>query len=290
MNRPLQLGEATVHKIVEMVYPFAPALDFLPGLTPAQLQENQNWLAPGAYDPASGQLILSFHSYIIRTPQHVILVDSCVGDDKQRARPEWDRKRDGNFLRALHAAGFRLEDIDYVLCSHLHSDHVGWNTRLQDGRWVPTFPNARYLFAKEEYDYWLARHQTQPNVVFEDSVLPIVAASRAEMVAGDHQINDLVRLSPTPGHTPHHSAILLGRSAQATAAFTGDLIHSPIQLRYPEISQRADHDRALSARTRMRFLQQCCEGGAVLCSGHFPSPSAGRLQPWGGGFRLCPLE
>ncbi|MBX6747998.1 MAG: MBL fold metallo-hydrolase, partial [Acetobacteraceae bacterium] len=215
-----------------------------------------------------------------------ILVDSCVGNHKPRpGRPFWNMKTDDTWMRGLAAAGLTVQDIDYVMCTHLHVDHVGWNTRLENGRWVPTFPNARYIFGEREFAYWAAEHARTPNPVIADSVLPIIEAGRAELVQSDHVLNDHIRLTPTPGHTPGHYAVELGKG-WTQAVLTGDLIHSPLQARYPELSMRADTDRAQSAATRRRFLECHCEAGTLLCTAHFPSPSTGRLSRWGEGFRF----
>jgi glyoxylase-like metal-dependent hydrolase (beta-lactamase superfamily II) len=192
-------------------------------------------------------------------------------------------------MRGLAALGLSVADIDVVMCTHLHPDHVGWNTRLEDGRWVPTFPNARYLFSEVEFAHWTAQHAKEPVPAFADSVLPVVAADRAELVRSDHAVGDHVRLLPTPGHTPGHSAVLVGKAADA-AVLTGDLIHSPLQARYPELSMRFDFDRDLAATTRRAFLERFCDTRTLCCTAHFPSPSVGRLTRWGDGFRCDPVE
>ena len=166
--------------------------------------------------------------------------------------------------RGLAATGVRVEDIDYVMCTHLHVDHVGWNTRLEDGRWVPTFPKARYVFGEKEFAYWSAEHAKAENPVMADSVLPIVEAGRADLVRTDMALDDHARLVPTPGHTPDHFSVEFGRGAGAAppaAVLTGDLIHSPLQARYPEMSMRADIDGAQAATTRRRFLECHCDTG-----------------------------
>ncbi len=177
MTTTFSLGEITIHRIVEQENPFLPVLDFLPGLTPERLEENRAWLEPRALEPGTGRLILCFQSYILRTPDHTVLVDSCIGNDKDRpTRPNWHMKRDDTFMRGLAAHELTVADIDVVMCTHLHADHVGWNTRLEEGRWVPTFPNARYLFSDTELAHWTAQHAKQAVPAIADSVLPIVAA------------------------------------------------------------------------------------------------------------------
>ncbi len=287
MNNVIVIGDITIRRIVEQEGPFLPALDVFPTLTAELLDENRHWLAPEALS-RDDKLVFAFQSYLVQTPRHTILVDSCIGNDKVRpTRPEWNLKRDETFMRALAAAGFGVEDIDFVVCTHMHVDHVGWNTRLLDGRWIPTFPKARYLFAKGEFDYWTEQHAKTPAPPFGDSVLPIVEAGRAEFVRDDHAVDEYVRLLPTPGHTPHHVSVCFGRDDDA-AVMTGDLLHSPLQARYPELSSRFDVDRDQSAKTRHRFFERYCGTRTLCCTAHFPSPSVGRITAWDNGFR-CEL-
>jgi len=175
MRTSFSVNDMTIHRIVEQESGFTPMLDFLPTLTKETLGENLSWLAPRGYDSASGNVVLCFQSYVVKTPHHNILVDSCIGNDKNFPnRPAWNKKTDANWMKALKAAGLGVEDIDFVMCTHLHGDHVGWNTRLENGRWVPTFPKARYLFSKKEYTYWSEIHQKTPLDQITDSVLPII--------------------------------------------------------------------------------------------------------------------
>jgi glyoxylase-like metal-dependent hydrolase (beta-lactamase superfamily II) len=290
MSTTFGVGDMTIHRIIEQEVPFVDALTFFPGLTPELLAENRPWLEPAALDPASGMVVLCFQSYVVRTPHHTVLVDSCIGNHKDRStRPPWHLKTDETYMRALAAAGMSVDDIDIVMCTHLHADHVGWNTRLADGRWIPTFPKARYLFADREYAYWTERHAKTPIGCIADSVLPIMEAKRAELVRSDHVLDDHIRLMPTPGHTPDHFAVCLGRGG-TEAVLTGDAIHSPLQARYPELSMFSDYDPKLAATTRRRFLERFCDTNTLFCTAHFPSPSAGHLTRWGDGFRCVPLS
>jgi len=285
-----RIGDMTIHRIVESEAPFMDAMEFLPDLTPEVLDEHRSWLEPAALEPATGKLIFCFQSYLVRTPHHVVLIDSCVGNDKNRpTRPSWHMKTDQTYISALALAGIAVGDIDYVMCIHLHPDHVGWNTRLENGRWVPTFPNARYVFSDRELTYWREQNAQNPIGCIVDSVLPIVAANRAELVRSDHALNDHVRLLPTPGHTPDHFAVLLGKSGPG-AVVTGDLIHSPLQARYPELSCKPDYDRQQAARTRRAFLERFCDSGTLCCAAHFPSPSVGHIARWGDAFRCETVE
>jgi glyoxylase-like metal-dependent hydrolase (beta-lactamase superfamily II) len=288
MGTTIRRGDMTIQRIVEMQAGFMTAPDFFPGLSADILAENRPWLQPDALDEQD-RVILCFQSYVVRTPHHTILVDSCIGNDKERpSRPMWNHKTDTTYMDALAAAGLSVEDIDFVLCTHLHVDHVGWNTRLENGRWVPTFPNARYLFSDIELAYWTEQTRKSPIGPIEDSVLPIVAARRADLISSSHAIGDHVRLLPTPGHTIDHFAVELGRSG-AEAVITGDLIHSPIQARYPDLSMFVDQDPTRAATTRRSFLERYCDTPTLCCFSHFPSPSVARVTAWDDGFRCEPV-
>jgi glyoxylase-like metal-dependent hydrolase (beta-lactamase superfamily II) len=284
MSLTFTAGDITVHRIVEQETGFMPALDFLPSLTPEVLAENRAWMQAAKALDAQDVLILCIQSYLVKTPHHTILIDSCIGNDKPRPRfPNWNMKTDDTYMRSLAAAGVSVGDIDYVMCTHLHADHVGWNTRLENGRWVPTFPKARYLFGKTEFDYWIGMHAKTPSPTIEDSVLPIVEAKRHEIVGDDHAIGDHIRILPTPGHTPGHVAFTLGR-ARDEAVVSGDIMHSPIQARYPEMSMMSDVDKAAAAKTRRAFLERYCDTDTLCCTAHFPSPSVGKIRRKGDGF------
>lgn len=285
MSMTFKVGDLTITRIIEMECGFTPVLEFLPTLTPELLEENRSWLQnPLALD-ANDNLMLCFQSYVVQTGKHNVLVDSCIGNDKDRShRPVWHRKKDPAFMNGLASAGLTVNDIDFVLCTHLHTDHVGWNTKLENGRWVPTFPNARYLFSKTELDFWLAEHAKSPQIQIADSVLPILEAKACDVVTADHSVEDLVSLIPTPGHTIDHYAVTLGRGGK-DAVITGDMIHSPLQARYPELSMRVDYNAAQGIASRRKFLETYCDTSTLCCFAHFPSPSRGYVKRWGNGFR-----
>jgi glyoxylase-like metal-dependent hydrolase (beta-lactamase superfamily II) len=284
MSLKFTAGDLTIHRIIEQETTFLPAHDLFPGLTAEVLAENKPWMKQAGAIDDDDVLILCFQSYVVKTPHHTILIDSCIGNDKPRPlRPKWNMKSDDTYMRALNAAGISVGDIDFVMCTHLHVDHVGWNTRLENGRWVPTFPKARYLFAKNEFDSWAEQHAKTEVAPFGDSVLPIVEAKRAEIVGNDHQIGDHARILPTPGHTPGHVAFAFGRT-EDVAVFAGDLMHSPLQTRYPDLSPKFDVDPAQAAATRKGFLGRYCDSNTLCCTAHFPSPSTGKIRRKGGGF------
>ena len=284
MKLKFSVGDLTIHRIIEQETTFLPALEMLPDLTPELLAENRSWLQKARALDDNGVFILCFQSYVIETPHHTILVDSCIGNDKQRpTRPNWHLKSDDSYLRALASAGFSVGDIDFVMCTHLHPDHVGWNTRLENGRWVPTFPNARYVFGKTEFDYWTEQNAKAEVPPFADSVLPVVDAGKADLVRNDHVIGDHLRILPTPGHTPGHVAFTLGRGRD-DAMLSGDLMHTPLQTRYPELSAKFDADPKQAAATRRSLLERYCDTETLCCTAHFPSPSSGRIRRHGNGF------
>jgi len=284
MSLKFAVGDLAIHRIIEQETSFLPALDMLPELTPEVLGENRAWMKKIKALDDSDVLILCFQSYLIRTPHHTILVDTCIGNDKPRPnRPNWHQKTDDTYLRALAAAGVSVGDIDFVMCTHLHPDHVGWNTRLENGRWVPTFPNARYVFGKAEFEHWTAQNAKAEVAPFADSVLPVVEADKAEIVSSDFAIGDHLRILPTPGHTPGHVALAFGKGKDH-AVCSGDLIHSPLQALYPELSPKFDVDPAQAAVTRRSFLERYCDTDTLCCMAHFPSPSAGRIRRKGNGF------
>jgi glyoxylase-like metal-dependent hydrolase (beta-lactamase superfamily II) len=288
MSLKFSVGDLTIHRVIEQETTFLPALEMLPGLTPDVLAENRSWMRAAKALDENDVLILCFQSYVIKTPHHTILVDSCIGNDKPRpTRPNWNMKTDDTYMRGLAAAGFSVDDIDFVMCTHLHPDHVGWNTRMENGRWVPTFPKAHYVFAKQEFDYWAEQIKTNPVAQIIDSVLPIVEAKREELVGYDHQIGDHVRILPTRGHTVGHVAFTFGRGKDE-AVFSGDLIHSPIQALYPDMSMKFDLDQAQAAVTRRSFLERYCDTDTLCCTAHFPSPSAGKIRRKGNGF-VCEM-
>jgi glyoxylase-like metal-dependent hydrolase (beta-lactamase superfamily II) len=184
-----------------------------------------------------------------------------------------------------------MDDIDFVMCTHLHVDHVGWNTRLQNGRWVPAFSKAKYVFADRELAFWTEKERSDPGKQpwIADSVLPIIQAGRQEIVTSRHELSDVVKLIPTPGHTIDHYSVRIGKPG-ADAIIGGDMIHSPLQARYPELAMRADYDRAQGGVSRRTLFGELCDTSTLLCTGHFPSPSKGRLTAWGDGFRYNPVE
>jgi glyoxylase-like metal-dependent hydrolase (beta-lactamase superfamily II) len=287
MKMPITLNDVEIHPIVEQQGAFFKALEFFPKLGRELLDENRSWLQPEFIDPDDG-VVLCIQSFVIKTPHHNILIDSCVGNHKVRpTRPFWNMLNSDRFEKGLAAAGLTVNDIDYVMCTHLHGDHVGWNTRLENGRWVPTFPKARYIMADRELAHWTAREKENPATCpwITDSVLPIVAAKREQIVKSDFAFSETVQLMPTPGHTIDHFAVLVGRTG-ADMLITGDMIHSPLQGKYPELGMLADYDSTQAGITRRKVFDRFCEEPTILCATHFPAPSTGHVRHWGDGYKF----
>ncbi len=283
-----QVGAVEVSRIAEFEQPMFDPFFIYPALTEATLERHRPWLVPHLLDPASGRLVISIHGFVVRTRHRTILVDTCSGNDKSRPSRPLFHQQSRPWLDRLAAAGFRPEDIDFVLCTHLHIDHVGWNTRLVGGAWVPTFPRARYLFTRAEWDHWQdaerrARYAADEHI--EDSVLPVIERGQAEFVAMDYAFDDEVWLEPTPGHTPGHVGVHI-RSGGAEAVLSGDLMHTALQCAEPELSSCFCVDPGQSARTRRAFLERYADRPVLIMPTHFPTPSAGRVTPDGAGFRF----
>jgi glyoxylase-like metal-dependent hydrolase (beta-lactamase superfamily II) len=277
------IGGVTVTKIVELE--MAGGTRFLlPQATPEEILPI-GWLRPHFADE-NGRLRMSIHSFIIETADRRIVVDTCLGNDKQGRRiPHWN-DRSGPFLQDLAEAGFPAESIDTVLCTHLHVDHVGWNTKLQNGKWVPTFPRARYLMGRAEYQHWrTAAGRPDMETIFADSVTPIVEAGLAQMVETDERICDEISLIPTIGHTPGHVSVMI-RSRGEQALITGDFLHHPCQIARPEWSTLADSDPEQGIATRRTMFQRFADTPVLILGTHFAGVTAGRIVRDGDGYRL----
>lgn len=284
-----RIGETSVTRVYEQMGPGFPAERLLPGWDPEILKEHGHWLSPNYYEAATGKFISSIHSWVIKTRHHTIVVDTCCGNGKDRPGFERFHMLNTPYLDRLRAAGVEPEQVDYVLCTHLHIDHVGWNTKLLDGRWVPTFPNAKYVFSKVEADHWdpaknknLGPGQAE---IFQDSVHPVIAAGQAMVVDMTSQIGDGLLIEPAPGHAPGHIILRL-LSGGEQGVFLGDVMHHPIQVYRPEWSSGFDTDPKLAAVSRRRVLELCCETGARVFPAHFGVPHVGWVRRDGAGYRF----
>jgi glyoxylase-like metal-dependent hydrolase (beta-lactamase superfamily II) len=269
----IQFGPVTISRVVEIGRSSYPTATMLPGSDPQKIAAHLVWIKPHFFDAATGDIGSRIQTFIVRTPKHTILVDTGVGNDKHREEnPIW-HLRQGGYLDDLQAVGVTPEQVDVVLCTHMHVDHVGWNTRLVDGRWVPTFPRAKYIFAGEEWEFW--RHEAatgkEPFGCIDDSVVPIVSAGQAMLVNSDYAVDEYLRFEPTRGHTPGHSCIRLTTPA-GEAVFSGDLMHRVVQVAEPQWSSQFCYDPAQAAETRRAFVEQQADSGVLILAAHFPRP------------------
>jgi glyoxylase-like metal-dependent hydrolase (beta-lactamase superfamily II) len=280
---PWNVGQVKITKIVELETVGSTRF-ILPAATHDEIQKLP-WLIPH-FATEEGRLKMSIHSLVVETPTRRIVVDTGLGNDKQgRGVPVWNN-RSTPFLETMTEAGFPPESIDTVLCTHLHVDHVGWNTKLVDGRWVPTFPKARYLFGTTEYQYW--RDDTaEPDkvAVFNDSVKPVVDAGQAELIASDHRLCEEVSVIPTPGHSPGHMSVLI-ESGGEQGLLSGDVAHHPCQMAHLDWSSTVDTDEAQSAATRRELFGRFADTPTLVIGGHY---SAGHIRRDGDAFRFVAL-
>jgi glyoxylase-like metal-dependent hydrolase (beta-lactamase superfamily II) len=281
-------GDVEITRVLEFEAAlFEPAVIY-PEAPSEIMERHRGWLEPRLLDPASGHLVFAFHSTIIKTPRAAILVDTCSGNDKERPHKLRYHKKNWPYLANLAAAGYVPEDIDYVLCTHMHADHVGWNTRLLDGRWVPTFPNAQYLLARQEWEHWRvaqlrASYTTDP--YYEDSLLPVIDSGQAEFVAMDYAFDDSVWIEPWPGHTPGHVCVVV-RSRGASVFISGDIMHTALQCAEPQLNSCFCVDAQAARATRRRFLETFADTPVMIVPAHFPTPTAGWIRSHEGSFRF----
>jgi glyoxylase-like metal-dependent hydrolase (beta-lactamase superfamily II) len=284
------VGDVTITRIEEQLgFASFPPEKYLIGFERETLKQHLHWLTPNHYSSEHDRLITSIHSWLIRTPHHTILLDCCAGNHKNRPAQHRFHQLNTPYLERLRAAGVQPEDIDIVLCTHLHTDHVGWNTKLVDGRWVPTFPNAKYLFSKTERERGdprtnpAAETSVQRSPAFNDSVLPVIESGQAVLVDGDHAIDDTFTIVPAPGHTAGHVVLWLA-NAGGRALFCGDAIHHALQVHAPHWNSAFDEMPELACATRSGLLEACAENHAAMFPGHFGAPHVARILRSNGGF------
>lgn len=274
-----KIGDVEIWRVLEINGPFMSPEDLFPN-DGSQAREAIGKHAPDQLCANTGKLILPIQGFLLKTPKHTVLVDSCVGNDKDNGHPDWNMRSDDRFMHSLAAAGVSPEEVDYVFCTHLHSDHIGWNTKLEDGRWIPTFPNARYLITADDDAYYRALDGSS----YKQSVLPLFESNQAELVSPDHGLGDNIFLIPTPGHTPGHVSVLI-RSKGAEAVITGDAIHTTAQCWHPEWHFKFDTDGTMAAKSRRKLLEEVSQKDCKVIGSHFALPSIGRVRVNGDAFR-----
>jgi glyoxylase-like metal-dependent hydrolase (beta-lactamase superfamily II) len=283
--RHWQIGDVEVARIVE-VNAFEDNIAMLLKDETAAYVREHGWLQPHFATP-EGLMKISFQAFVLRSRGQAVMIDTCIGADRQREYDVFCRLKT-SFLEDLAVAGFPPASIQAVLCTHLHFDHVGWNTRLVNGRWVPTFPQARYLFGKKEFDHWVHLRDTGGYHNFDhlhDAIDPIVAAGLVDYIGTDHRLTDEVSLFPTPGHTPGHVSVHI-HSRGEEAVITGDLMHHPIQLVDPSRHANFDMDKAQGALTRQQFVERFANSKVRIIGSHFCDPTSGWIERQGRGWQL----
>jgi glyoxylase-like metal-dependent hydrolase (beta-lactamase superfamily II) len=287
-----RIGAFEVVRVEDFTDHGVPLSLVLPAVTDEMIAANLDWLAPDFLDATDNTINVAIQSWVVRTRHRTILVDTCVGHQRKRHFPPFNM-RDSVYLDNLAAAGVHPQEVDYVFCTHLHSDHAGWNTRLEDGRWVPTFPKATYLFSRADYEAFDPRREDWRGYggtdadTFLDSVLPVVEAGQVEFVKGEYAVSEGVTIAPCPGHSPGHSALRIENSGDS-GLFTGDALHHPIQIAEPDLNSFSCWDPALARASRHRLLEECCEHHRLLVPGHFAAPHCGRITRKREAFRFLP--
>jgi glyoxylase-like metal-dependent hydrolase (beta-lactamase superfamily II) len=271
-----RVGDVEIFSIPEVIRWHDDIHVLLEDATPALLLKYP-WMQPD-YGSADGRMIINFQGFVVKSAGRNIVIDTCIGADRQR---EYDIfcNLQSDYLSDLRAIGVTPDNVDIVLCTHLHFDHVGWNSHRVGDRWVPTFPNARYLFGRVEYEHWreLYRIKGYHHMLhIEECVLPILEAGLVDLIEMDHRVTDEIWLQPTPGHTPGHVSVQIASRGQS-AVLTGDIMHSPIQIALPEWIGKFDMDRPLAAHQRARFVRAAADKPILVIGSHFPQPTAGHI-------------
>jgi glyoxylase-like metal-dependent hydrolase (beta-lactamase superfamily II) len=274
-----QIGDVKVTRVLELEVPL-PAHGLIANIVPERLAEHASWLKPH-FLTEDNQIRLSIHALVVESGGKTIVVDTCMGND--RPLPQGFGPLQGSFLEELETV-VKRDQVDYVLCTHLHFDHVGWNTMWVDDEWVPTFPNARYLFGREEYEHWSAAPADE-NIDFQYGVTPIIDAGLHEFVESSHELTDEVCLESTPGHTPGHVSVRI-RSDGQQAVITGDMVHHPVQLAEPSWGSHPDSLPELAEQTRRDFVTRYGDQPVLVIGTHFATPTAGRIVKVGDSCRF----
>jgi glyoxylase-like metal-dependent hydrolase (beta-lactamase superfamily II) len=281
-----QVGAVKITRVVELEMPVAYSAErpFLAQATPEALRK-MSWLYPNFVDEED-RMRLSIHALLVEAPGLRLVVDTCVGNDKVRPGLIGKKPLSTNFLQQMADIGWTRDSVDTVVCTHLHVDHVGWNTMLEDGKWVPTFPKARYLMGRTELAHWQGeKDDDSTQEILADSVQPILDAGLAELVDMDHRLSPEIRLTPTPGHTPGHVSVMIESEGQ-TAVITGDMTHHPCQMGHPDWSPPFDSDPNAAAIMRRRMFAAWADQPILVIGTHYAGPTAGHVKTDGEAFRF----
>jgi glyoxylase-like metal-dependent hydrolase (beta-lactamase superfamily II) len=284
-SNTITIGDVEITRVDELMLPTSIRW-LLPDASGDVVERAFEWLKPQFMND-DGYLLQSIHTFVVRASGLTILVDTGVGNDKPRGgRIPAFNMLSTPFIQRLADAGVEPNEVDFVLCTHVHGDHVGWNTTLVDGEWVPTFPNARYLCARPEWEYWTSiEGEDATQQLLDDSMYPIRDAGLLDLVATDHRICDEVWLEPSHGHSPGHVSVCI-ESAGASAVMIGDALHSPLQCAVPELRPALDRDEVPAREARLALLDRYADSGTLVFGAHFAAPSAGLVSRDGNAFKF----
>jgi glyoxylase-like metal-dependent hydrolase (beta-lactamase superfamily II) len=280
-----RVGEAEIFSIPEVIALNDDIKVLLENATPDLLLKYP-WLQPH-YATPDGRMLINFQGFVVKAGGRIIVVDTCIGGDRQREYDVFCHLK-SDFMDDLKSIGVTPDNVDIVLCTHLHFDHVGWNAQKVNDRWVPTFPNARYLFGRVEYEHWMMLYRTKGYhhlLHVEECIMPIIEAGLVDLIEMQHRISQEVWLEPTPGHTPGHVSVRISSLGQ-DAIITGDIMHSPIQIAVPDWQANFDMDRALGAQQRARLVKVAADQPLLVIGSHFPQPTAGHIVSDGSSWRF----
>ncbi|MFS8204256.1 MBL fold metallo-hydrolase [Streptomyces sp. CWNU-52B] len=290
----LVLGDVEVTRVVEWHRPFLTASEFLPDVGAGVWKDNEHWLAPDHWQPDSDRTVIALQSWVLRSAGRTVLVDTGGGNGRERpGMAPYFHQCEGDFLDLLARAGVRPQDVDVVVNTHLHVDHVGWNTVDADGQWVPTFPEAQYLIpAADDFHYGPDNGygngvQEVDRLIYEDSIAPVHRAGQSVLWDGLHRIDEHLTLESAPGHTPGSSVLRLS-SGSDRAVFVGDLLHSPVQILDPCCNSSACLNPQQAAASRRRILERAADERELLVPAHFGGAGAVEVRRDDGGFALGP--
>ncbi|MFJ1973226.1 MBL fold metallo-hydrolase [Streptomyces sp. NPDC087903] len=281
------IGDVEIVRVVEWQVPFVPVRDLVPGCASDVWEDNRDQMAPDRWDPDSDRAVVALQTWVVRSAGRTVLVDTGVGNGRDRPGNPLFHHQAGDFPGRLARAGVRPEDVDVVVNTHIHGDHVGWNTRDADGEWVPTFPNARYLLPAADDTHFGPEGgygggvRPDDRLIYEDSIAPVHRAGQAELWDGEHRIDEHLTLESAPGHTPG-SAVLRLSSRGERAAFVGDLLHSPVQILHPECSSCFCLDPRQAAASRQRVLERAADQQELVIPAHFAGTGVVEVRKDGG--------
>lgn len=287
----MRVGSAEVLRIEEYHGLGFPPKAFLPDWDDQLVEKHLHWMVPDHYAPDEGRLVGSIHSWLIKLPNLTVLVDTCSGNHKNRPDSPFFSMMNSRYLENLAAAGVDPDDIDYVFCTHLHIDHAGWNTRLLDGEWVPTFRNAKYVVSRTEFERLVGEGSPSGDDLnlIADTIQPIIDSGQWLPIDAPFQLCDELLIEASPGHTHGHCHLTLS-SGDGRAVFSGDIVHHPIQVHIPSWNSSACSATDAAIPTRIRILEELSETGTWLMPVHFAKPfccRVGKAQDQG---FICVME